>query len=377
MRGVVEYEFSASRFKLLVPKESCQIMLSLGAVQTPQRDSPFFKPALLFVKEKVHQHDVEFDVVAQDTKGSGFIGNIWLGKQALHCMLLEEGFGKIYRGADRDSEMIIAEDIAKRAKKNLWQDYDEAAEEAKKKERLAEDKERKKPKQEYIDVVVTEIVDGTTFYVQIVGAEAEKLEDLMKKLAAEDSTEPYKPNRDELVKAQFSDDAWYRAKVIKVINDEYQVQYVDYGNSEIIPATRIRKLPNEFKALPFQAVKAVLAYLKTPPVEDEYGREAAEFLKELVWGKTMMANIERRDLEGVLHLSLGDRESQVHVNAALLRAGLARVDKVRGDQYREMLDKLREEESKARSTHSGIWEYGDPGSDEDEEDKRPKGKRRN
>jgi staphylococcal nuclease domain-containing protein 1 len=358
-------------------------MLSLGAVQTPQRDSPLFKPALLFVKEKVHQHDVEFDVVGQDTKGSGFIGNVWLGKQALHCMLLEEGFAKIYRGADKDSEMIIAEDVAKRAKKNLWHDYDEAAEEAKRKERRAEESERRRPKQEYIDVVVTEIIDGTTFYVQIVGPEAEKLEELMKSLATEESTEAYKPRRDEVVKAQFSDDAWYRAKVIKVAGeDEYQVQYVDYGNSEIVPSSRIRKLPNEFnptlkesKALPFQAVKAVLAYLKTPPVEEEYGREAAEFLKELVWGKTMMANIERRDPE-VLHLSLGDRESQVHVNAALLRAGLARVERVRGEQYREMLDKLREEESKARSTHSGIWEYGDPGSDEDEDD-RPKGKRRN
>jgi len=292
--------------------------------------------------------------------------------------LLEQGFAKIYRTSDRDSEMIIAEDVAKRAKKNLWEGYDEVKEEAKKKERQDERHERSKPKQQYIDVVVTEIVDGSKFYVQVVGPEVEELEELMKKLSGEDNTEAYKPHQDELVKAQFTaDDAWYRAKVAKVLgDDEFKVFYVDYGNSETIPSSRIRRLSEEHKKLQSQAVESILAYLKTPPIEEEYGKEAAEFLKDLVWGKTMMANVERKD-GSTLYLSLGDRESQVHVNAALLRAGLAKVERVRGEQFREMMDKLHEEENKARSSHAGIWEYGDPGSDEDDEDKRKGSKRRN
>lgn len=246
------------------------------------------------------------------------------------------------------------------------------AEEQKKQERIAEIKERNKPKQEYIDVVVTEIVDGSTFYVQVVTQEAEQLEELMKNLAVEDSQEPHKPLEGELVKAQFTaDDAWYRALVLGVDNDQCKVQYVDYGNSEIIPISRIRKLSNVYHNLPSQAKKAVLAYIKTPSLddEDELGKESAEFLKDLVWGKTMMANVEKRDGE-VLHLSLGDREYKVHVNAALLRAGLAKVDRIRGEQFREILEKLREEETKARHSHLGIWKYGDPGSDEEDEDKK-------
>ena len=121
-----------------------------------------------------------------------------------------------------------------------------------------------------------------------------------------------------------------RAKVLQILeNDEYRVQYVDYGNSEIISGSRIRRLATELKELPHQATEAVLAFLKTPPLEDEYGREAVEFLRDLVWGKTMMANVEKKEKLASgslrLHLSLGDRESQVLVNAALLRAGLARV----------------------------------------------------
>lgn len=383
MRGVIEYEFSPSRFKIYVPKENCQIVLSLGGVQNPTRDDPIFKPALNFVKTKIHQHDVDFDVQAQDTRGSGFIGNVWVNKQSLSSLLLEEGYAKIYRGADRDTEMVIAESIAKKKKRGVWKDYDEAEEETQKR-KAEQEREQKKPKQEFVDVIVTEIVDGTTIWVQVVGPDAEQLEELMKQLAVDDTPGEYTPKEKEVVKAQFTaDDTWYRAKVMKVQdNNEFKVQYVDYGNSEVIPASRIRKLAPELNKLPHQATEAVLAFLKTNPIEDDFGREAVEFLRELVWGKTMMANIERKErlADGThrLHLSLGDRESQVLVNAALLRAGLARVDRVRGEQYREMLEKLREEESKARQSHLGIWEYGDPGSDDEDEDRRggkPKGKR--
>jgi len=278
--------------------------------------------------------------------------------------------------------VVIAESIAKKKQRGLWKGYDEAAEESERKSKFETEKEQRKPKQEFVDVIVTEIVDGTTIWVQVVGPDAEKLEELMKKLAVDDTPGEHTPAVNEIVKAQFTaDDTWYRAKVLKVLdNNEYRVQYVDYGNSEVIPGSRIRRLASELKELPHQATEAVLAFLKTPPIEEEFGRESVEFLRELVWGKTMMANIERKERPadgGRLHLSLGDRESQVLVNAALLRAGLARVDRVRGEQYKEMLEKLREEESKARQGHLGIWEYGDPGSDDEDEDKRgkPKGKR--
>jgi staphylococcal nuclease domain-containing protein 1 len=357
------------------------IVLSLESIQTPlQRDNhKFFKAALAFTKEKCHQHDVEFDVVSQDTRGAGFIGNVWLGKQSLAALLLEQGFAKIFRGASRDPDMIIAEDAAKRNKLGVWKDYDEEAEKKKKKEREENDKEKRKPRQEYMDVIVTEIVDGCNFFIQIVGKEAEELEAMMKKLAVEESKDSYTPTQGELVKAQFTaDDAWYRAEVLRVQDDGFKVKYVDYGNSEVIPADRIRKLPQEFHQFRHQAHEAVLAYIKTPPVEEENGKDAAEYFKELVWGKTMMANVENKDpldTKTRYHLSLGDRESQVHVNAALLRAGLAKVERVRGrafDQIKELINKLREEESKAREAHLGIWEYGDPGSDDEDEDKRAK-----
>jgi staphylococcal nuclease domain-containing protein 1 len=402
-RGVVEYVFSGSKYKLFVPKEGCMIVLSLAAVKTPRSNppEPLAKESTQFAQSRVMQHDIEFEVTSQD-KGGNFIGTIWtMNKENLGALILEEGLGFIQQAALKENpnstELLIAEDVAKKAKKGIWHDYDEAAEEEKRKRRQAQFEESRAPKQEFIDVIVTEIVDATKFYVQVVGPEGEQLEELMKALATaaeqekeanpsaatpaatEDNnnnaagaaTGGHKANVNELVRAQFTaDDAWYRGKVIKKTPEgEYTVLYIDYGNTETIPESRLRKLDQAFQTLKPQAQEAQLAYILPPAIDEDWGQEAAEFLKELVWGKTMMANVEYRGDNGKLYLSLGDRESQVHVNAALLRAGLARVERLRGRHLQAMYEKLKEEEDKARANHSYIWEYGDPGSDE--EDDRP------
>jgi len=367
-RGVVEYEFSASKLKIFVPKESCQIALSIAAIRAPQRTEPYAKEALTFVRDLCHQHDVEFEVLSQD-RGGSFVGNLWVNKKNLATSLLEQGLAEVHRGSVKDSdhstEYIIAEDGAKRAKKNKWKNYDEAAEQEERNKRRADTEERK-PKQEFPDVVVTEVLDGSRFYCQTIGPEAEQLDELMKNLAVETSDEPYNPKVGELVKAQFVDDAWYRAKVKKVTGGDYDVFYIDYGNSETLPASRIRPLDASFNELPPQAKEAQLAYIKVPSLDEEYGTDAAIFLRDLVAGKPMMANLEYKDADRFF-LSLVDRESQVFVNAALLRAGLARVEKVRGKHVQPLIEKLKEEEDKARSAHLYIWEYGDPGFDDEEE----------
>jgi len=259
----------------------------------------------------------------------------------------------------------------------LWENYDEEAELLKKKQKDEETKERSKQKVEYIDIMVTEVIDGSHLYCQIVGTDGEELEELMKALSLESVTDPYSPKINELVKAQFTaDDNWYRAKVTSVNpNGQFTVFYIDYGNSETIPNTRIQKLDQSFSEtrLAPQAREARLAYIRVPTLDEDYGEEAAQFLREMVLGKTVMANVESKE-GNLLYLSIGDRESGVHVNAALLRQGFARVEKVRGRHLQPLIEKLKEEEAQARAHHSCIWEYGDPGSDDEEEHPKKKEK---
>jgi staphylococcal nuclease domain-containing protein 1 len=269
----------------------------------------------------------------------------------------------------------------KKQKKKIWENYDEQAEEEKRRQKSEEFNEKNKLKKpEIINVVVTEIIDATKFYIQIINKETEQLEELMKNLSiVDDNNESYKPKIGELVKAQFSvDNEWYRAKVLEEVDGEYSIIYIDYGNMETIPSNKIRKLHPNFNTqkLRPQAYEAQLAYIIPPKLSDDYGLEAAELLKELVWDKKLVATVEYKENVGTenekLFLSLGNHESENYVNCALLRNGLAKVEKVKSKYLKSIIEKLKEEEEKAKSEHLSIWEYGDPGSDEDEPKKKKK-----
>jgi staphylococcal nuclease domain-containing protein 1 len=394
-KAVVEHVASASRLRIYVPKEGCLINFSLSGINVPRysEESPeeFAEEAYNFIVDKVQQHDVEFEVITQGRTGN-FIGNIWVNKENLAALLLAEGLAEINRPSLKDNqnvatEFIIAEDSAKKTKKNLWKNYDPKKEEEERKKRFEEENDRKKPKQELIDIVVTEIVDATRFYIQISQPEAaQALEALMQKLAAPDESPAYKPKVGEIVKAQFTaDDVWYRAEVTSIVDGQYEVNYIDYGNSETIPESRIRKLDASLglNALKRQAYEAQLAFIIPPGIDDEHGGDAADLFRDLVWGKNLVANIERRERLGEkenmkekLHLMIVDNKDGVLVNGVMLREGLARLEKIVERRAREGEDKvaqsLKMEEDLARSDHLFMWEYGDPGFDDPDEEPRKK-----
>jgi Tudor domain len=56
------------------------------------------------------------------------------------------------------------------------------------------------------------------------------------------------------VAAKFSeDDIWYRAEVTDLMEGScIKVLYVDYGNEEVLPISRVLKLPPRFLNLPIQ-----------------------------------------------------------------------------------------------------------------------------
>eukprot|EP01114_Cavostelium_apophysatum_P017323 TRINITY_DN511_c0_g1_i1.p1 TRINITY_DN511_c0_g1~~TRINITY_DN511_c0_g1_i1.p1 ORF type:complete len:1076 (-),score=417.04 TRINITY_DN511_c0_g1_i1:108-3335(-) len=387
-RGVVLKVFNAGKYKLYVAKENCELNLSLSGVKTPRTGEPFAEEALRFVETKINQREIEFEIFAVD-KGGNFVGTAWNGKDNLSTQVLREGYGQLLRGIAKEGadyeELNAAEEAAKKTRRNIWKDWDEAAEEERRAKRRAEMAEARGEKtknerttDEFIDVMVTEILDANRFFIQVVGDEAARLEDLMANLSTDDATtEGFAPKVGSVVRAQYSvDDQWYRATIQAVEeNGNLKVFYGDYGNSETIPASRVAPISAKYndKSLPLQAKEAHLAYVKPPAISDDYGTEAAEFVRDLVEGKTMMANIEYRDDNGHIYLSLGDRDSGVHVNAALVRAGLALVKKPRGVQFTkgrkeidQIIAKLKEEESVAKTSRTNMWEYGDPGDDDDE-----------
>jgi len=193
------------------------------------------------------------------------------------------------------------------------------------------------------------------------------------------SLNPYIPTKTgQLVIAQFSADGnWYRAQVEKINTDAtFLLFYIDYGNSEVVKSDKIRQLDNAFNlsVLQPQAHFAKLAYVRSPTGEDEFSRDAAAFLKEMVWDKQLVANVQFRTYQQdttVVYLVLGDPDAKFLVNSEIVRHGLARVDREsfgdyrRDDRTSELISKLREEEAKAMKERINIWQYGDVGSDDE------------
>jgi len=270
-----------------------------------------------------------------------------------------------------------AEETAKKARLGVWADWDPAAEAA----RLAEASNAREAARSAqseaakLNVTVTEIVDGSNFWYQVVGEETRALESLMATMEAQklDAAEPYTPSKGDIVAGQFTvDEHWYRAEVQKIVGDKAQLLYVDYGNVETIPLSRVRALPKDFSlvVLPRQAHHGRLAFIRAPSINADYGVDAAALLKELVWDKSLVATVQFKEGQGnetVSYLSLGDPETKIPINAALVISGLARVQKSRTKSA--FYERLREEEEKARKSRLNIWQYGDV-SDEEEEDGR-------
>ncbi|RUP51372.1 tudor domain-containing protein [Jimgerdemannia flammicorona] len=433
VNGVIDYVANGSRFFVWVPKENCRLALVLSGIRAPrvgrtgEKSDPFGQEALDFVTHKTLQRDVGVSVVLwlrilkvveleieNVEKNGSFIGSLFVHNENIAVSLLEAGYATVHDFSAEQStftnQLYAAERVAKAAQKGVWAGYEEVID-------VADDDAQAdgagEVKRDYVDVVVTEIIDGGRFYVQIVNENVHKLEKMMAEFSihhsgAQQSPADFKPKTNEIVSARFTEDKqWYRAKIRKQLPDikSVEVIYVDYGNSEVIPLTQIRPITSTFNQLPHQAQEATLSFLKVPAREvrnlpnqfrcyyiltsrsryyiglysttcllptqqDDYGQEAYERLQELIGGKQLVANVDYRD-KGVLSLTLYDpaqsQTPEASINADMVRDGLATVNaKVRyakGNQ--NTLKKLQEALAAAKEDRLNLFEYGDITADDD------------
>ncbi|KAF9094118.1 hypothetical protein BGX23_002501 [Mortierella sp. AD031] len=386
-QAIVEYVANGSRFKLIIPKENCKMTFVLGGVRCPraartpgEKAEPFGAEALDFISRRCQQREVEIEIESLDKTG-GFIGSMWLNKtDNVAAALLEEGLASIHGySADQSKHsglLYSAERAAKQERKNLWanEDPDAVVEE--------EEVDTSKPiKKDYLDVVVSEIVSGGHFYVQIINQNIQSLEKMMSELGihhknASTAPESWKPRAGEIVSAKFTeDDQWYRAKVLRNVPESKSVEviYVDYGNSETIPLTRVVPLPKQFSSLPQQAQEAVLSYVKVPELKEDYGLEAANRFRDLVSGRQLVGVVEQRE-HNVMHLTLYDpnvsQDPDRSLNAELVRDGLATVfTKTRYARHpgnQALVAKFQESTALAKRERLNLFEYGDNTADDED-----------
>ncbi|PVH99137.1 hypothetical protein DM02DRAFT_672871 [Periconia macrospinosa] len=391
--AIVDYVKSGSRFTVLVPRENAKLTFVLSGIRAPRsarnptdKGEPFGQEAHDFANKRLQQRDVEIDVEDCDKVG-GFIGTLYINRENFAKTLVEEGLASVHaysaEKAGNANELFAAEERAKQARKNLWQDYDPSQDEdaeattegaAASAQNGDAAAERRK---DYRDVMVTHVDDNGRLKLQQVGTGTAALTELMSAFRsfhinpANNAGLSDAPKAGEFVAAKFTaDDEWYRARIRRNDRDakKAEVVYIDYGNSELIPWTRLRPLtqpqflPSKLRP---QAVDAQLSFIQLPG-NPEYLADAIHLISQETADRQLVANVDQVEKDGMLWVTLFDpKESKTgeeSVNAEVISEGLAMVPKKLRAWERsasDILGALNKRQAVAKEERRGQWEYGD------------------
>lgn len=395
--AVVDFVRAGSRFVVLVPRENAKLTFVLSGIRTPKparqpgdSSEPFGQEALDFASRRCMQRDVEIDVENTDKVG-GFIGTMYVGRENFAKALVEEGLASVHAYSAEQSghanELFAAEKKAKEGRKGMWHDWDPSQEQAEQ----GNEEETPLPtngtngtngdsverRKDYRDVMVTHVDETGKLKIQQIGSGTTGLTELMNAFKsfhlnkANDTPLPGPPKVGDVVAAKFTlDNEWYRAKVRRVDREgkKVDVTYLDYGNSETIPWTRLRPLTQpqfSTQKLKPQATDAVLSFLQLP-TSQQYLRDTVDFIMEQTESRELVANVDYIAPEGTLYITLLDPKisSKIDesINAEVVREGLAMIPtklKAWERQSADTLAKLRALQDQAKEGRRGMWEYGD------------------
>jgi len=408
-KAMIEYCFSGGRFKVFLPSQNCFLFFAISGLRCPNRArkartpkdqpreaEPMSEEAHTYSRLNLMQRQVTIEIEDMD-KGGTALGALFApldeSKEPTNVgvALLSKGYAKIMGySAERSpyrQQLESAAAAAQTAKRGLWQFEQPPAQEAVGSEETDEAR---------VAVTVTEVVDGSTFYVLCDSDKAglQVVEDQMAAFGAQMGTDPvpapapvaegeestaWAPRKNCLCAALYGKPAvWYRAQVTAFTGKGAErraiVNYIDYGNSETVELNRLRSLSKELAATPRLAQACSLSFLRVPALDGpaaDYGRDAAETLAALVWDKPLVmqqTSINRREKTRSVMLYV-DGEVDNSVNMTMVSSGLARVDiyaKTKSTKLQEIIKKITALGEEAHTKHLGMFEYGDPADEYDE-----------
>ncbi|OCL14955.1 hypothetical protein AOQ84DRAFT_173650 [Glonium stellatum] len=402
--AIVDFVKSGSRFTVLVPRENAKLTFVLSGIRAPRsarnptdKAEPFGQEAHDFANKRTLQRDVEIDVEDCDKNG-GFIGTLYVNRENFAKLLLEEGLASVHEYSAQKSgnanELIAAEKKAKEAHKGLWHDWEPSADdgeaatagETSETNGHGESGESATPaarRKDYRDVIITHVDETGRLKLQQIGTGTAALTELMNAFRnfhlnpANSSRLDNPPKAGDFVAAQFTaDNEWYRARVRR--NDreakKAEVVYIDYGNSETLPWSRLRPLAQpqfspQTKLKP-QALDAQLSFLQLPAAP-EYLADAVDFIARETADRQLVANVDAVEKDGTLFVTLFDpaesKSGEQSLNADVVGEGFAMVARKLKPWERAasaVLEGLKKREEEAKAERRGMWEYGDLTEDE-------------
>lgn len=398
MNAVVEYCFSASRFKLHIPSENCEIMFSLSGVKSPNppksvkgkdiEGEPFGLEALNYTKFYINQHDVEIEIESMDKNGL-FLGNLAFynntvqvtgGKkrqrEILSILLLRQGYASTISytiNKVKDREMLLsAEKHAQDLHLGIWKDYNPTASPT-----AAVSPTR--ATDQVIKGKVTEVVDGKHFYIMPIENNLREIEDMMNSFGKDVGIHACSEICIKLKKGTrclslYDDDTglkWYRALLIdyNLSKNQGTVFYVDYGNTATTSLTNLRPCENEHFKFPYQVRQCELSGVLCPDVEKEMGFESAQYLSSLIYDREIIVKMLNRN-EPYETIVFTDGDNKI-INEEMIIKGYGRYYKKIEKRYpseREIWARLEDAHYDAAKKRLNLFRYGDLGFDDDDDE---------
>ncbi|CAF2744030.1 unnamed protein product [Rotaria sp. Silwood2] len=396
MESVVEFVASGSRFRIHILKDNWIISFLLSSINCPRAErripvssnpqqqkiesgEPFGAEALTFSKEHFLQRDVFVEVESID-RGGNFIGRLTTADgQSAALMLVQAGLAKVHDSAynaQNYKQLLEAEEKCRKERIGVWTNYEEIST----KENEEENEEENNPEDENVyesdiinfadsrfrHAVVSYVTSDLKVYLQY-SEQGQKLEQLQTELREIfNRTKPtggYIPKKGELLAAcSTADNEWYRARVEKIEgNNRISVYYIDYGNREVITdLNRLAKLPPGFSQLSGQAHECELAYVRTPPDDDDR-QEAKNALLDEIGNEECLRKVEYRQ-NNIDRISLYHINSKENIVKKLAEQGLIIIDQGRGVRQKRstlLYDQLQQAQAIAKTARRGLWQYSD------------------
>ncbi|NWW15959.1 TDRD1 protein, partial [Falcunculus frontatus] len=175
--------------------------------------------------------------------------------------------------------------------------------------------------------VVSHIQNPDTFFCQRMQSARQlaELEASLNEYCEQFPSSPsFRPAAGNVCCAQFTEDnLWYRAAVRAYASeDTVLVDYMDYGNSDSLPLTRLRPIIPSLMDLPAQAIRCSLAGVK-PPL-GTWTSEGISYMKKLVKDKVLAVKVvDKESSRSVVELTDASVAPVVNISSLLIEEGCA------------------------------------------------------
>lgn len=400
--AVIEFVFSASRFKVFLPKENNTLLnLVLAGVMVPREPEAIKVASTTEAKNLVHQRDVSIQVESMDKKGN-FIGWIYYKDEqtnketSINLQMVKLGYGQVRDSSASGtlSDLKAAETIAREKKLGLWLNYQEPKRREEEEvtvtaEDLAEvgdeenagptngvgaktaNKEAELLKNRKPVVVTNAQIKEKNVVISVQQVEnGPKLEELMKQMRSElpaagkkgASGEAYLPTqRGEIVAAKFHvDREWYRAKVLKINSpQDIEILFIDYGNVEKAKSRDLAKLSLKYTTPEAYAKDYTLAFVEATTHDLDWVEESRRAVLEFTYGQVLMRVEYNEPATKMDAVTLVNESTKIDIGKKLVEDGLLIAMKRRERKLVRTINEYMNAEKTAKEKRLNMWQYGD------------------